>query len=185
MKKLVIALMGLYMGSAWAQELQPIHLSEAKVKVEKFQNGNTFLIPVTPQEKGEFENDPIGYANKNFDFKEIMKQIDSDEFDSYDFSFKSRKGTLNLFFNKNGELISTRSKFQNIALPHSLQRELLKNHNGWNMVKNTYNYHNVDGKNKENEFRIVLEKGKQRKTINLKPEESDEQIAVMIRNYMQ
>ena len=89
----------------------------------------------------------------------------NDEYDNYTVSFYIPDGTILAAYNKEGTIIRTAEKFKNVDLPEVVINTVLEHYPGWNISKDTYlvSYHKAFGGTKT--YKILLERGKERKRI--------------------
>lgn len=170
MKTLIFYLVLLLVGTSQAQEIT--ELKEAKVGFSSLlsnvqQSGNSFTFKVKEKHAGSFEKDPLAFMQENFDIKEFAKQHQREDYDSYNVSFKSRKGILTADFNRDGDLVRSNSRFQNIVLPEKLRSQLYRDHKGWTMTKNSHITNVLKGVVQRDYYKIKLENGKEKMRITL------------------
>lgn len=172
MKTLAIYVtLALWAGIMNAQEV--IALPETKIGVSSltssYENGNKFTYAIKDTYKGEFESDPMAFVKKHFNIQEIIEQVGHRDFNSYEVSFKTRKGELRVDFDEKGNLVRTSQEFENIVLPMELLHQLYRDYKGWAMVNNKHSARGKKDKIEKEVYRIKLEKGNKRKTINIRP----------------
>ncbi|WP_026914871.1 hypothetical protein [Christiangramia portivictoriae] len=153
---------------------QEIELDEAEVRLEtnkaKFvRTGDGFTYAVSEKSSGEFEKNPMAFMKSNLDINAMLEELASENFVSYQVTFRSDKGYLSAEFDKNGVLQRTSQKFRNIVLPAELRTELYNSNKGWSVISNNYI---ASGKgdlvNKEM-YKIKLENANQKRTVKLDP----------------
>lgn len=171
MKNLFIIL-AFFVGSAIASAQEVTELKEAKVGFspmgsELQQEGNTFTFAVKELFKGEFEKDPIAFMNQNVDMAKFLELVKDQSYGHYQLKFKSSNGSLHADFDRNGKLGATTERFENIALPRHLMAQLLREHQGWKMVKNVHITRGQDGQVAKEFYKIKLENGKKSKKIKI------------------
>lgn len=171
MKTLFIFL-AFFVGTAIANAQQVTELKEAKVGFspmasEFTQNGNSFTFAVKELQKGDFEKDPVAFMNENIDMEKFLDLVKDKGYAHYQVKLKSTNGTLHASFNRNGVLGSTTERFENIALPRELMAQLLRDHQGWTMVKNVHITRGDNGRVAREFYKIKLENGKQSKNIKI------------------
>lgn len=171
------------MGS-FAVQAQEIQLEEVKVlskpqvtKVENNHNGSTFRVEIPGASEAEFHRDPTGFLKRNFDMSEVIR-MSPENTQSYSVTFRSTKGTLRAYFDRDGALKSTSQKFRNIVLPRNLQKELYRDHKGWAMVSNKYVAKGDADSVDKQAYHIQLKKGKITRNIVLKNGEKDAALAM-------
>lgn len=154
-------------------QAQVVQLEEAKVKYTPeaviVKNGvSAFQMKIAESYAGQFENNPLKFVKENFAIQELIKETKRAKYDSYFVTFKSKKGYLEAEYNKKGNLVRTSQKFHNIKIPVQMRKDLIADHKGWNMKKNSYVASgNKDLLDKE-VYRITLTDGKKNKSIKIK-----------------
>lgn len=157
-----------------AQEV--IKLKEAKVGFNAsttniVNHGNSLTVNIKEAFNGEFEQDPITFMKTYFDIHEVIAELGVNAYNSYQVSFRSRKGELNADFDNKGNLLATALKFENIIVPSQLQHQLYRDYKGWAMIKNAHIASESNGSVKENYYKVTMKKGK--KKVNLKINATD------------
>ena len=168
MKTLVIILILAFSVSiSNAQEV--IQLKEAKVNFNPLSKVDgpikQISVKVAENVPGEFEKNPIAFVQKNFDITPYLTQTTEEQFDSYQVTFKTRKGHLLADFDQEGNLLKTSQKFENIVLPKELSSQLYKDHKGWAMVKNRVVAHGKQDKMDKAVYKVTIQNGKQKKNL--------------------
>ena len=171
MKTLFIFL-AFFVGTATASAQEVIELKEAKVDFipmasEFTQDGNKFTFALKESYHGEFEKDPLAFMNQNIDMERFLDLVKDKKYSQYQVKLKSSKGTLQADFDRNGKLRSTTERFEDIAVPRELMAQLLRDHQGWTMVKNIHVTKGEKGRVAKEFYKIKLENGKQSKKIKI------------------
>lgn len=123
MKTLFIYLvLVMWAGVVQAQEIT--ELKEAKVgfaplSSEVIRDGNNFSFNVKETYTGEFEANPIAFMTAYFDIHNFINEVQKEEYDGYQVTFRSKKGHLKADFDEKGNLEKTSERFKNIVLPAS------------------------------------------------------------------
>lgn len=173
MKTLIFSLLLIVtIGVGQAQEIQ---LEEAKVgfapleaKITK--DGDRFSYLVNENYAGEFTKDAVGFMKANFDIQYFINEYGGD-YNHYQVTFTSGKGTLTADFDEKGVLLSTHQKFKDIALPLDIRREAYMANQGWTMTQNKY-IASGSGDILENEvYKIKLENGNKKRSMKINPRE--------------
>ena len=171
MKTLFISL-AFFVGTAIASAQEVTELKEAKVGFspmasELKQDGNEFTFAVKESHQREFEKDPIAFMNQNIDMEKFIDLAKNKKYVEYQVKLKSANGTLHADFDRKGKLGSTTERFENIVLPRPLMAQLLRDYQGWTMVKNVHITRGENGRVAKEFYRIKLENGKQSKKIKI------------------
>ena len=92
----------------------------------------------------------------------------SDEYDTYKVDFFIPDGTILAAYDKDGKLLRTIEKYNNIKLPKNIVNLVSTRFPQWAIVKDVYkvNYHHKKGVTKE-EYRIKLENGDKNMTVKI------------------
>ena len=169
MKNLILSLL-LLVATASVQS-QVTHLEEANVIYKPFdseitQNQNQYSFAINEEYVGEFDKNPIGFMQSNFDIYSFMRAIDQ-EYDTYEINFSSKKGRLMANYGKEGELLSTYQKFNDILLPLDVRREVFMKNKGWTMTGNKYIASGTANLLEKELYRIKLEKDGKKRIVKL------------------
>jgi len=150
-------------------QAQITELHEARVSFSpvSLYNGNHYKVNIQENYVGEFEKDPLAFMKNNFDIKEFISQVQSEGYESYLVSFRSRKGELRAEFDKVGKLLNTNLKFTNIILPQDICHQLYRDYKGWTMVKNVHIANTRKGDVKKDLYRITMTNGNQKKNLKI------------------
>lgn len=127
------------------------------------------------------------YMNKVYDenssevvknFEQIIAGYDikssklySDEFESYSVNFKTSNSTkMNVTYDSDGNILSSREHYENILLPHTIRQSLVKEYPGWKLHSNSYKvvYHHRDDIKKT--YKIQVRKDGERKNLKVNVE---------------
>ncbi|MCJ7757671.1 MAG: hypothetical protein MUP24_05950 [Gillisia sp.] len=127
---------------------------------------------------GEFSKNPIKFMKENFDVQNFISYLDQKKstdlqksnYEAYQVTFSSNKGSLEAKFSKNGELTETAQNFNNILVPLNVRRELYTNYKGWNMVKNTYTASGEGDQIHKELYRIKLKNGNKSQIVKIVPD---------------
>lgn len=171
MKTLFIYLvLVMWAGVIQAQEIT--ELKEAKVgfaplSSEVIRDGNNYSFNVKETYAGEFEANPIAFMTAYFDIHNFIHEVQKEEYDGYQVTFRSKRGHLKADFDERGNLEKTSERFKNILLPANLREQLYRDHKGWEMVKNIRVTRGENGLVKKEIYRIKLHKGTQRKVVKI------------------
>ncbi len=93
----------------------------------------------------------------------------SDEYDIYKVDFFIPDGKILAAYDKNGKILRTIEKFNNIKLPKVVLESIYNRFPGWSIAKNVYRVTYNDNNNKK-VFSIILENGDQRMKMKLNAE---------------
>lgn len=153
-----------------AQEI--IALDEAKVESpakysEISRSGDQFSVNIEEDYLGEFEQDPMGFVEKNFDIHKFLAWAQNRKIDACKVSFKTRKGKLDAHYNREGELVRSKFKFKSIDLPYALKQKIYRDNKGWTLVKSTYSGKESAGRDRSSFYRITMQYGKEKRRYKI------------------
>lgn len=174
MKRAVLCLFLLgFLASGQAQKV--IQLEETKVNfvpkvVMVNMNANGVELKVHEIYEGQFSQNPLKFLQENLDMKALIKTLEKEKFDSYTVSLKNRKGGIYAFYDKEGELVKTSQHFRDIVLPSPMRIYLVADYKGWSMTGNSYSAKSKKDVIISEEYRISLEKGREKQKIKIIPE---------------
>src|SRR5690606_16594116 len=176
MRKLVILflLVGMTAGQAQIIQLEEARVNAKNVKVKA--NGD-LNFTVVESYSNQFQKNPIAFMKENFDIHTIIKDLQDLNYEIYEVQFRNKKGHLIANFDRDGTLLSTSQAFKNIALPLSICRDLVKNHQGWTMTKNQYLASGEGELLKKELYKITLKNEKETRRIKIVPDRSPRGLA--------
>jgi len=93
-----------------------------------------------------------------------------DEYDTYTISFYIPDGKILAAYDKNGKIIRTIERFNNVKLPNTVRDAVIKRFPNWTIIDDVYrvNYHNKKGVTKK-QYKVKLENGEE--TLKIKMNE--------------
>ncbi|MFV8226562.1 hypothetical protein [Christiangramia aquimixticola] len=153
---------------------QEIELEEAKVgftpmEAKITRDGDNFTFNIKESYTGEFEKDALGFMQANFDILGFIQETQNEDYDSYLVTFRSGKGYLTADFDKEGNLVKTSQKFENIILPLDVRREVYQANQGWTMTANKYAASGRANLLEKEVYKIKLVNNNQKRTVKLDP----------------
>ncbi|MCG9972137.1 hypothetical protein [Christiangramia crocea] len=154
-------------------ELEEAKVGFAPLDVEVAEDGNSFTYTVHESSAGEFVKDPIAFMKANFDIQNFIASYGDRDYDSYNITIRSGQGYLLADFDKEGELVRTYQKFNNIVLPLDMRRELYMAYKGWNMTENKYIASGRGELLEKEMYKIKIENGNRSRNIKLDPRAVD------------
>lgn len=170
MKKIIITL-ALAFSVTIGYPQKVIELNEAQVNFNPITSisakGNSFSVKIKETAQGEFEKDPLAFMDKYFDINQVIDEIGNKRHQSYQVSFRSRKGEMNAEFDNKGNLLSTYLKFSNVLVPYELKHQLYRDYKGWAMIKNQHIAKGRNGKVKSDFYRITMKNGNKKKNLKI------------------
>ena len=91
-----------------------------------------------------------------------------DEYDTYTVSFYIPDGKILAAYDKNGEIIRTIERFQNVKLPKDVRNAVYKRFPNWSLEKDVYlvNYHKNNEKISK-QYKVKLKNGKKVMRVKL------------------
>lgn len=162
MKKIILALFAF--GMSIPLFAQVITLPEVEVSAKNYKyldkvEGASVAQPVQLMER---------YAT-TYDVRD--SEYYEDEYDNYFISFYIPKGKILAAYDKDGNILRTVEKYENVKLPLEVSKSMAKEYPGWKITQDAYlvHYHNELGVTKK-EYKLVLEKGNDR--IRIKTDEN-------------
>ena len=80
----------------------------------------------------------------NFNHKEELSELYDDEYDTYSVSFHVPKGKIVAAYDRNGKIIRTIEKYNNVRLPSVVMQAVSARFPNWQIVEDVYfiKYHN-------------------------------------------
>ena len=95
-------------------------------------------------------------------------ELYGDEYDTYTVSFYIPDGKILAAYDKNGEIIRTIERFQNVKLPKDVRNAVYKRFPNWSLEKDVYlvNYHKNNEKVSK-QYKVKLKNGKKVMRVKL------------------
>lgn len=95
----------------------------------------------------------------------------SSELDRYSVNFKTPTSTkINATYDKDGTLLSSKETYEDILLPHSILRSLVKEYPGWKLHSNTYKVSYDHRRDTKKVYKIQVRKDGQKKNLKINVE---------------
>ncbi len=154
MKKLILGLLCIGLTSpALAQIVKVEELSEVTVYATNYKYLNT----VASEEPAAIPVQMLERKVAAFDIENSEYYLD--EYDYYQVRFYIPEGKILAAYDKDGRIIRTIERFDNVALPNAVKEAVLDRFPGWTITKDMYrvNYHEDKGAKKT--YKLRLENG--------------------------
>ena len=159
MRKLIIALFIVGLTTqVFAQDPQTEELSEVIVVAVNYK----YLSQIDSQESAI----PVKFLQRKAATYNIREaDYYNDEFEYYTVSFYIPEGKIVAVYDKNGKIVRTIEKYENIALPMAVTTSVVKRFPKWKISKDVYllKYNNKKGAKKT--YKLTLENGDERLKI--------------------
>ncbi len=94
-------------------------------------------------------------------------ELYQDDYDTYEVSFFIPEGRILAAYDKDGNIIRTIEKFQDIALPKDVSKAVAKRFPGWAIAKDVYLVHYNDQSGASKKYKLTLENGDKRMKVKL------------------
>ena len=171
MKKLIIGLMALGLTGLCFSQNSTSGIAEVQLKgVVVSATNNSYLIDVldgnTSPRVRQLQLEAAKYNIKD------TKGYDPN-FESIQVVFKQSTGKkqsrdiIKATYDKNGKITNASEKFNNIILPPTVRSSIYKDHNGWDLKKNSYQVSYRPGKEVKKVYKVQLKNGKLKKNLKL------------------
>lgn len=107
----------------------------------------------------------------NYNHKEELSELYDDEYDTYSVSFYVPKGKIVAAYDKNGKIIRTIEKYNNVRLPLEVMQAVSKRFPNWGIIEDVYlvKYH-CDEDSLKHEYKIKIKNEDQ--TLMVKTDEN-------------
>ena len=151
-------------------QAQDVAMLDASSNINLSNNNHYFKI----------SNSDYFFSVNNFNLPEVVKELqqevakydiktkdvyDNSEPGIYDVQLKKGKHNISLTFDNNGEIISSKEVYKNIALPQYLRVKLAKRFPKWAIVKTRLTVNYFYNKNLQVLYIVKLQNEKKNKTI--------------------
>lgn len=155
-------------------QAQVIHLEKAEVnyspKALIVSSGTDGIVMKIPEMyKGQFSENPILFMKENFNIKSFIERSKDENYNFYIVNFRSSNGHLRVVFNENGDLEGNSQKFENVRLPITMSKDILRNYKGWEVKSNLYVASGKGDLIQKEFYKVKLSNGKDVKTLKIKP----------------
>lgn len=168
MKTLLSLFLVFCVGAVQAQKvikLDPATVTYTSPKVLISSNMDNLKFEVKEDFSNHFMSNPIKFVETNFD----VKSLGLENYEGVTVSFITKKGHLNASFDKNGELVRTTQRFEQIPIPMAVWNEIYKENVGWTMVSNLYTASGKGNKINKELYKVKLANGNEIKRIKFVP----------------
>ena len=149
---LLVGLCGWGYAAVGQGTLPEILVVAANYKYLKNVGGKEVAVPVK-----RLERTAASYDIKSSEYYE-------EDYDSYFISFSVPEGEILAAYNKDGKLIRTAEKYQNVQLPVAVSKAVVSRFPNWSISKDTYlvNYYDAGGGQATKKYKLVLQNGTKR-----------------------
>ncbi|WP_228235538.1 nicotinate-nucleotide adenylyltransferase [Allomuricauda sp. M10] len=167
MKKLLLVLfvMGI-VAPMQSQIIKTEELSEVIVYATNYK----YLNNIDTKEEASIPVEMLRRKVAAFDVKESGYY--QDDYDVYNIEFYIPEGKILAAYDKDGKIIRTAERFNNINLPNSVKEAILERFPGWTITKDTYITTYYDKKGVTKKYKLKLENGD--KVLRVKMDETGE-----------
>ncbi|GAA0753098.1 hypothetical protein GCM10009433_04790 [Psychroflexus lacisalsi] len=148
-----------------AQELKQLEKNSLLLKSLR-QGYSAYLQETYPD---EFRKDPIKFLTSHVDIPEFIDELKEQGDGIYTISCKSKKGSLIVRFNENGEIIKAVQRFKDIPIPHSIIADIYRDHKGWEVTNVVYRCISKKDKPNKQSFVVKLKKNNKKKKLRISP----------------
>ena len=90
-----------------------------------------------------------------------------EDYDTYFVSFYLPEGTILASYDKNGKLLSTAEKYNDISLPIAVRTAILDRFTNWTVTKDVYRVDYHEARNVNKVYKVLLENGDKRMRVNI------------------
>ncbi len=167
MKKIVLGLLAIGLTTqAYTQIIKTVELSEVVVYATNYK----YLHSLVSEEPAPVPVEMLERKVAAFDVKD--SEYYQDDYGVYNINFYIPKGRILAAYDKDGKIIRSAERFQDVALPKSVRDAVVDRFPEWAITKDIYlvRYHEDKGVTKK--YKIKLENGD--KTIRVKVDEKGE-----------
>lgn len=161
MKKLLLGFLALGLTTQmYAQVVTEEQLSEVIVVATNYKYLNDVSRDVESVPVQLLQDKVATYDLKN-------SELYQDEYDTYEITFFIPEGRILAAYDKDGNIIRTIEKFQDIALPKNVSKAVAKRFPGWAISKDVYLVHYNDQTGASKKYKITLSNGDKRMKVKL------------------
>lgn len=167
MKKLLLVLfvMGI-VAPMQSQIIKTEELSEVIVYATNYK----YLNSIDTKEEASISVEMLRRKVAAFDVK--SSEYYQDDYDVYNINFYIPEGKILAAYDKDGKIIRTAERFNNVNLPNSVRTAVLERFPGWTITKDTYITNYYDNRGVSKRYKLKLENGD--KVLRVKVDETGE-----------
>ncbi|MBT8265214.1 MAG: hypothetical protein KJO41_07475 [Bacteroidia bacterium] len=114
----------------------------------------------TPEKARLLENQAA-----RFDVTEL--EIFDNSFEAYEVIFRKNEGSIIATYDKNGKIIQSTERFENVVLPASVRNKILTEYPGWAIQKDVYLVSYFEGRESTKTFKVQIKNGSKRKNLKI------------------
>lgn len=154
MKKLLFGLLA--MGLVFPLQAQIIK-TEKLSEVVVYATNYKYLNNIDTEEEASIPVEMLRRKVASFDVK--GSEFYQDDYDTYNINFYIPEGKILAAYDKDGKIIRTVERFENINIPNTVKMAVLDRFPGWTITKDAYlvTYHDTKGVTKK--YKLKLENG--------------------------
>lgn len=164
MKKIILSLIILGLAfQGYSQKIKTEELSEVVIAATNYK-----YLSATGLENASIPVALLEQKIASYNLKD--SDVYNDEYDSYVVSFFIPEGKVLAAYDKDGTIIRTVERFENVNLPREVLYKIAEQYPNWTITGDAYlvNYHNHRGINKK--YKITLKNGEKHIKVKCDPE---------------
>ncbi len=145
------------------QFAQNVHLAEVTIVPRNLTYISNVLDDNTPRQIKNLETSVARYdvtAHPNFNDRDI---------DAFEVVFEQPNARIIATYDKNGQILKSFEKFQDVILPKDLVKEIMMEYPGWEFHSDTYLVSYYTGRDVKKHYKIQLMKDKNRVNLKVDP----------------
>lgn len=164
MKKVILGLLAFGLtAQAYSQIIKTEELSEVVVVATNYK----YLNNVDSWESASVPVELLHRKVAGFNLKD--SEFYDDDYDLYHISFYIPEGKILAAYDKDGKILRTIERYNNVNLPPAVKESILDRYPNWTVTKDAYLVNYSDGKGANKTYKLKLENGKE--TIRIKIDE--------------
>lgn len=158
-----MSLLAVFVLGGAVQAMAQIELPEIEVTAARYE----YLNSVNPKDVAK----PVSMAEYYASAYDLEgAEFYEDEYDNYFVSFFIPKGKILAAYDKDGNLLRTAEKYENVKVPAKVSEAVATRYPNWSIAKDVYlvSYHSEKGKTVVNKvYKLVLENGNKRMRVKV------------------
>jgi len=147
--------------------LDETRLFYAPLNAEVSQQGDSYIYKIKETASQKFARNPIAFMKANFDIQRFINHTANENYQSYLVTFISNNGSLEADFDKNGKLLQTRQKFDNVILPSEIRKDVFSNYKGYSLTQAKYSARTDGEILAKATYSLRLENGKEKQNLKI------------------
>lgn len=161
MKKSIIGVLLVCLASiSFSQSIEEVKLESVTITPLNTNYLNNVLDLNTPVEVIRLEKEAAKFDITTLDLYDP-------DFATYEVTFSQKDGKIVAVYDKDGNILRSSERFQNVILPRKVLNSVYAQNQGWRFHKDSYLVTYYEGRDAKKMYKIQLRKGNKRKNLRV------------------